>query len=157
MTSDETILGVLEGVSYQTFDTIYDLIFTTRRVIAVIIRDPLDISYNKPGFQQIFFGELFTKRKEQLERNRIAEERHRATREKALDELGAIHPRNFEIRYDAIISVEVTRRLLRQSLIFHLSTSSQLERKICFSLPKEKVPDTLTIMKLVLSAKVKHK
>jgi hypothetical protein len=40
--SMEKIIGSLVGVNGHTFDIVYDLFFTTERVIAVIIRHPAD-------------------------------------------------------------------------------------------------------------------
>ena len=39
----EEVIGSLVGVSGSSFDTLYDLFFTTERVIAVLIQHPADV------------------------------------------------------------------------------------------------------------------
>ncbi len=156
MASMERVVGSLAGVSHISFDTIYDLLFTTERVIAVIIRPPIDVLY-RAGIAQLLLGDWLVKRNDQLERNRIADERRSAAQEKSPDELLSSHRFNFEIRYDVVTSAEVTRGLLHSSLNFHLAGPSTVTRKISFTLTKDKIPNALHLLSLVLPSKIKGK
>ena len=92
----EKNIGSLEQVSGHTYDTIYDLVFTTERVIAVIIQHPNDIMY-KFGVSGMLLGGKLGGGNDRPQRMRIAEERRRDYEEKTFDELVDSHRFNFEI------------------------------------------------------------
>jgi len=150
----ERVVGSLAGLSGHTFDEIYDLLFTTERVIAVIIQHPTDIPY-RPKVTEFFIGRGRTMRKEQLEREGIAESRRRALKERAPDELVDLHPRNFGIYYNVITSAKVKRGLFRSRLEFHASEESTVGRRICFGITKKHIPDAERLLDLVLPTKTK--
>jgi len=154
----ERVIGSLVGVSGHTFDILYDLLFTTERVIAVIIQHPTDIPYQFTAvWRTILFGNSLAIRREQLERQRIAQTRRQALQERTLDELAAIHPMNFEIRYSAITSVEIMRRLFQSQLRFYVSGPSTKEQIIRFTLPQKQIPEAQRLLELVLLSKTKGK
>ena len=154
----EKIVGSLVGVSYHAFDIVYDLLFTTERVIAFIIQHPNDIPHQHPSMMEdVFFGSMLRKPKEKPERVKIAQERRRSLQEKPLDELVALHPSNFEVRYSAVTSVEVTRGLFQSQLMFNISSPSAREQKVRFSLSKKQIPDAQGLLDLVLLSKIKEK
>ena len=131
----EERFGSLRRVSGHTFDTIYDLVFTTERVIALIVEHPGDIPHSF-GMMEMLVGGQLGKQGERIERKRIAEERRRAHEERSLDELVGLHRLNFEIYYRQIVSIEVRRGLLQRSLTFYLSVPSGPGRPIRFRLKK---------------------
>jgi hypothetical protein len=152
----EKSIGALERVRGHTHDTIYDLLFTTERVIAVIIEHPTDVPL-RFGVTELFLGGQLLKQSQRPERMRIAEERRRAYKEKTLDELAVSHRFNFEIRYRVITSLEITRGLFQSRLKFHISGPSIAERTIQFTLTKDQAPKARHLIDQVLSSKIKKK
>jgi hypothetical protein len=152
----EERIGLIEQVSGHTYDTIYDLLFTTERVIAVIIQHATDVPY-KTNVMDLFIGGQLSKQRERPERRRLADERRRACREKPLDELVASHRLNFEIRYSAVTSVEVSRGFFRSHLKFRISGPSTPERTYHFTLPGVQVPNARHLIDQVLPSKLKGK
>ena len=153
----ETIVGSLVGVSYHTFDTVYDILFTTERVIAFLIQHPNDILHNRESWSEFFLGSMLTKRTEQSERAKIAQARRRGLQEKPVDELVALHPSNFEIRYSEVASVEIARGLFQSQLRFDASRPSTTRPIIRFTLSKRQIPDAQRLLERVLASKVKRK
>jgi hypothetical protein len=151
----EKSVGFLERVSGHTYDTIYDLLFTTERVIAIIVQHPMDVPF-KFGITELFFGGQLTKQRERLNRMRFAEERLRTYKGKTFDELLAIHRFNFEIPYTKITSVEVTRGLFHSRLKFHITGPSISGRTIHFTLGKNQIQDARNLLNLVLPLKIKR-
>ena len=151
----EEVVGSLVGVSYHTFDIIYDLLFTTERVIAFIIQHPTDIPF-RPTWREFFFGGLLTRRTEQPERAKIARSRRRTLQDKSIDELVAANPFNFEIRYREVTSVEVTRGLLQSQLRFDTSKLSTTRKIISFNISKKQLPDAQHLLEQVLASKIKR-
>ena len=150
----EKILGVLERVSGYTYDTIYDLIVTNERVIAVILQHPSD-EIHKLGIGGLLFGGRFAKGRKRPERKDIVENRLRSYEEKTFDELMASHRFNFEIVYDHVSSVEVTNRFFKSHLKFRLSRPSRPDITIHFSLHKNQFSDAKQLMGQVLNSKIK--
>jgi len=149
----ETVVGSLVGVSYHTFDTVYDLLFTTERVIAFIIQHPADIPY-RPTWREFFFGGMLTKRTEQPERAKIAQARRHTLQEKSIDELVTVDPLNFEIRYSEVTSVKITRGLFLSQLRFDASKLPTTRQTIRFTLSKKQIPDAQRLLELVLASKI---
>jgi hypothetical protein len=152
----EDRIGLIEQVRGHTYDTIYDLLFTTERVIAVIIQHPTDVPY-KPGVMDLFFGGQMAKQRELPERRRLAKERRLAYKEKPFDELVTSHRSNFEIRYSTVTSIEVTRGFFHSHLKFHISGPSAAGRTFHFTLAGVQVPNARHLIDLVLPLKVKGK
>ena len=153
----EKIVGSLGGVSHHTFDTVYDLLFTTERVIAFIIQHPNDTPYRTTSMlKELFLGGMLTKRMEQSERVEITQARRRSLQEKSIDELVALHPLNFEIRYREVTSVEVTRGLFQSQLRFDASNLPTTRQIIRFTISKEQIPDAQRLLELVLAPKMKR-
>jgi hypothetical protein len=152
----EEIVGSLVGVSYHTFDTIYDLLFTTERVIAFIVQHPTDIPYH-PSWKQFLIGGMLSKRTEQSEQAKITQARRHSLQEKSIDELVALHPLNFEIPYREITSVEIRRGLFQSQLRFDALKLSTTRRIIRFTLSKGQIPDAQRLLELVLASKINRK
>ncbi len=149
----ETVVGSLVGVSGHTEDTKYDLIFTTQRVISVLIKHPLDVPY-QPRIAEIFIGGKLAHLDEERQREKIAQERRLAL-SGTLDELAAAHPLNSEIPYDAINSVEVTRGFFRSQLKFNVTESAAAGKRTRFTLRRQQVPEARRLLARVLPSKLK--
>ena len=154
----EKIVGSLVGVSYHTFDNVYDLLFTTERVIACNIQNPGDVSYRFTSMlKDVFLGRLLTRRTEQSEQAETIQARRHSLQEKPIDELVALHPSNFEIRYSEVTSVEITRGLFQSQLKFEVPKLSPARQIISFTLSEQQIPDAQRLLEMVLSSKIKGK
>lgn len=153
----EKVIGSLKGVSGHTYDTIYELIFTTERVIAFLIQSPSDTPSRIGVLEYFFLGSWRSRHSEQLVKRRITEERARILQEKPLDELVQSNRLNFEIPYDEINSVEISRGLFQSYLKFHVLTPSTANYCVKFTLNKKQVSDARSLLNLVLSSKIKEK
>lgn len=153
----ETVLGCLSGVTYHTFDTVYDLVFTSERVIAFIIQHPSDALEYPSMWETVATGRLMARRREQHQRAASAEARRLTLQEKTPAELLAAHPVNFEVRYSAVTSVEITRHLLQLQLVFDVSPSSATRRPVRFNLSKKHLADAQDLVDRALAPKVKRK
>ena len=154
----EKIVGSLVEISYHTFDNVYDLLFTTERVIACNIQHPGDTSYRFTSMlKDAFLGRMLTKRMEQSERAKTIQARRHSLQEKPINELVALHPSNFEIRYREVTSVEITRGLLQSQLRFEVPKLPPTRQIISFTLSKEQIPDAQRLLELVLAPKIKGK
>jgi len=152
----EEVVGSLVGVSYHTFDTVYDLLFTTERVIAFIIQHPADIPY-RSTWKVFFFGSMVAKGTERSERAKITQARRHTLQEKSIDELLTVHPLNFEIRYREVNSVEIRRGLFQSQLRFDTSKLSTTRQIVRFILSRKQVPDAQRLLELVLASKIEGK
>ena len=150
------VIGVLDRVSGHTYDTIYDLIFTNERVIAVIVSHPTDESH-KLGLAGLIIGGRLAKGRKRPERKSIAEERRRNYEEKTFDELMASHRFNFEICYNYVTSVEITRRFFKSHLKFRISRPSIPDFTIHFTLTKNQFTNAQQLLDLALPSKIKGK
>ena len=154
----EKIVGSLVGVSHHTFDTVYDLIFTTERVIAFIIQQPGDNPYRSTSMlKDVFLGSMLTKRMEQSERAKITQVRRRRLQEIPIDELVAQHSLNFEIHYTDVTSCEITRGLFQSQLRFDASNLPTTRQAIRFTISKEQISDAQRLLELALASKIKGK
>ncbi len=149
----EKDIGTLEKVRGHTFDTIYDLHFTTERMIVLIIQHPLDLPYN-PGITDLFLGARSGKKREMPERMKIAEDRRRLHREKNFDDLIANHRFNFEIPYEKVESVEIKRGLFHSRLKLSISGPSNSVKKIKFTLARKQTADAKRLLDHVLPLKI---
>jgi len=152
----ERSIGFLERVSGHTYDTIYDLLFTTERVITLNVQHPTEVSY-KFGITELFLGGKLARQLERFDRKKSAEERLRAYKEKTFDELLAGHRFNFEIPYSMVTTVEVTRGWFHTHLKFHINSPSIIGRTMHFTLTKDQVPDAQNLLNLALPLKIKEK
>lgn len=152
----EKSVGFLGRVKGHTYDTIYDLLFTTERVIAIVVQHPTDMPY-RFGAMELFLGGQLARQSHRPQRKGFPEERLRTYEGKTFDELLASHRFNFEIRYSMVTSVEVSLGLFRSHLKFHLSGPSAAGRSIHFTLTKEQVPNARQLIDLVLPLEIKEK
>ena len=154
----EKIIGCLTGIYFHSFDNVFDIFFTEERVIACNVKHHSDIPYQQSSaIRELFFPGFSRKRAEHTKQAQISYERRQSLQDKTPDELMAMHRSNFEIPYSEIISVEISRGLLRSYLQFNTSNPSPLRQKICFLLSKKQIPDAQGITERVLASKVKKK
>jgi hypothetical protein len=152
----ERSIGFLERVSGHTYDTIYDLLFTTERVITLMVQHPSEVSHQF-GVKELLFGGLLVKKRERFDGKTSDEARFRAYKEKTFDELLADHRFNFEIPYSMVATVEVTQGLFQKRLKFHINNPAIPGRTIHFTLAKDQIPEAQNLLKLALPLKIKEK
>jgi hypothetical protein len=152
----EKSIGFLEGVSGHTYDTIYDLLFTTERVIALLVRHPTEVPY-KFGVTELLLGGHLARQLERLDRRNSTPERLHTDQEKTFNELLASHRFNFDILYNMVTTVEVTRGLFQTRLKFQLNSPSTTRKTIHFTLTKDQVPKAHNLINLALPLKTKEK
>jgi hypothetical protein len=150
----EKSIGFLERVSGHTYDTIYDLLFTTERVIALIVQHPTEVPY-KFGVTELLLGGILTRQRERFDRKKSAAERLHTDQEKTFDELLAGHRFNFEILYSMVTTIEVTRGLFQTRLKIQLNSPSTTGRTVRFTLAKDQGPKALNLINLALPLKTK--
>ena len=152
----ENVIGILKEVIGHTYDTIYDLYFTEERLIAVLIQHPSEVFDYKTStsWQNILLGNSFSKRKEQNERNRLADERRSKNKAMTPSELAATHPANFLIRYESIANLEINTGLMGAKL--KISLSDPKGKNLSFSLTKKQAQEVLPILESVLPSKIKR-
>lgn len=151
----EKIIGILERVSGHTYDTIYDLIVTNERVIAVVLQHPSD-EIHKLGLKGLLIGGALAKGRKRPERMEIVEERRRNYEEKPFNELMTSHRFNFEISYDNVSSVQITNRFFKSHLKFRVSRPSIPDITIHFTLQKNQYSDAKQLIDQVLASKIKE-
>jgi hypothetical protein len=151
----ETIVGSLSGLVGRTYDIIYDLYFTTGRVIAVIIRHPADIPpSSSSSWMSLIFGNLPEKRTEQIKQLNLSSRRRQASQDASPEELLAQNELNFDIAYADVASVEIKHDLLQWKLRFNLSEPSNM-RRVDFTLSKTQLPEARRLLESVLKSKIK--
>ncbi len=145
----EKKIAFLRHVSGHTYDTVYDLLFTTERMLALIVWYPGDVPV-KFGMMEMLISGQFTKRGERMAKIRLVEERRRLHEEKHPDELVGLHRLNFEIPYGTAASIEVNRGLIRSCLNVRIAGPSHTERTIRFRLAKAQTGEAQKLVGEVL-------
>lgn len=153
----EEVIGSLRPVSGHTYDTVFELIFTTERVIIFLIQSPSDTPARIGILELFVMGNWRNKYSERLEKKQIADERIRNLQKKSLDELISSHRLNQALRYDDITSVEIKRGMFDASLRLRASTPSNGDYKVKFTIEKKQVPEAQRLLELVLKEKIKGK
>jgi hypothetical protein len=135
----------------------YDLIFTSERIIADIIKHPEDIpSCQYMSINSLFIGNWLSKRKEQIEQYRISNERRAAIIKLTPDELLKLNIHNFEIKYKDIISVELERGLIETRLKFAIGNAGQKKRQRDFTIKRQHISKTKQLLEKSLKSKIKE-
>lgn len=154
----ETVVGVIQEVSGHTFDILYDLYFTEERLIAVLIQHPGEVmNYQSSlSWQNIFLGNTISKRKEQNDRHRLADERRSNNKAMTPSELAASHRANHEIRYESIATLEIKTGILGASL--KITQTDPAGKSISFGLTKKQAQEVRPLLEMVLpSSRLKWK
>jgi hypothetical protein len=151
----EGVVGALKGVRGRTFDTVYDLFFTDKRVIAAILIHPSDFNdiYRKTDLGKVLLGgspQEWAVKKRSLN---LIESRRSAFANKTIDEILALHWSNLEIDYENISYVTVGKGLLKKSLKF--AVKNPPGKKFSFSLEESQIAEAEELVKKVLPGKTK--
>ena len=152
---ESAIVGALKGVRGRTVDTVYDLFFTDKRMIAAILTHPSDFNdiYAKINLTNLVFGNSTKLRAVKMRSLDLIESRRSAFTNKTADEILALHRSNLEIDYENIIHVTVKKGLLTKSLEF--AVQNPPGKKVSFSLEENQIAETEELLKKVLPGKTK--
>lgn len=153
----ETIIGTLSELSGHTYDMVYELIFTSERIVAVIIQHPEDTRSYQSAYSlgSIMLGSLAFKRKEQQEQYRISDERRESITKLTPEELLKSSEYNFEIKYDQVTSVQISRGLIETKLKFMIQNDKLGMLQRIFTMPKKQIPEARNLLEQVLKSKIK--
>jgi len=150
----EKIVEVLRGLEGGTTDTIYDLFFTDKRVIAAIVlhhSDSSDMYMKHNPLTSMFIGGMWKSKEINMRSGKLLDERRRAFEHMSPEEIAKSHRANKEIDYDDIISVNIKKGFLTTALEFNIQTHPN--KKIKFSLKKAKIAEAERVIdKIILSA-----
>jgi hypothetical protein len=131
---------------------VYDIFFTNRRLVVVMVKSPDDVTFNSSSWKSLI-GNWMDKRKEEQTRDSVFQKRLQQEKELSLDELIQAHPQNFEMSYDNVTSVQITRSFFQYQLKLHGKSSLPNPLPRTFNLRKEQVPELQRLIDLVLSEK----
>lgn len=151
----EGVVGALRGVKGRTVDTVYDLFFTEKRMVAAILIHPSDFNdiYGKIDLTTLVFGNFLKQRAVKMRSLELIESRRSAFEKKTVDEILALHRSNFEIEYGNVISVTVRKGFLTKSLEFTVQNPSG--KKVSFSVEESQIAEAEQLVRKVLPGKAK--
>ncbi len=151
----EDVVGVLRGVKGRTVDTVYDLFFTEKRMVAAILIHPSDFNdiYGKIDLTTLVFGNFLKQRAVKMRSLELIESRRSAFEKKTVDEILALHRSNFEIEYGNVISVTLRKGFLTKSLEF--TVQNPPGKKVSFSLEESQIAEAEQLVRKVLPGKAK--
>lgn len=117
-----------------------------------MVRTPGDVIPTTSWFS-IFISSRGARRKEDKQRDEIAADRHRKSRNLSPDELLARSDHNFEMKNSNIVSIQMKRNIAgRYNIKFHLNISGRkLSRN--FSIEKGQVPEAKQLFTRVFQEK----
>jgi len=149
----ENIIEVIEGLTGFTTDTIYDLFFAEKRVIAAIVLHNSDLTemYKKPNPLSFLFGGWFESKEFKMRSTKLIDERRRTFKRKTLNEILTMHKANMEIDYENIISATIKKGLLTTSLEFKVQKHPK--KKIKFSLKRSQIAEVKRVISKILPMK----
>jgi len=150
----EEIVGYLQEVSGHTYDMLFDLYFTSERIIVVLIQSPGDVTPSTSWFT-LFISAWGSRRQEKEKLGEIASERRRKSKNLNPDQLLTKGQQNSQIRFDDIVSVRVKKSIfLHYNLQFTMSVNGrQFNRN--FGIDKEHVDQIQPLLEKLLPTKYK--
>ena len=151
----EGVVGVLKGVRGRTADTVYDLFFTDKRMIAAILIHPSDFNdiYRKTDLTTFLIGGFPKEIAFKTRSLNLIQSRRSTFANKTVDEILALPRSDLEIDYENIIYVTVKKGILRKSLEF--AVKNPLGKKVSFSLEESQIAEAEELLKKVLPGKAK--
>jgi hypothetical protein len=128
------IIGRIENATGHTQDIVYDLVFMTDRILALIVRHPADVPY-RYGLMDFFVGQTASRREERTAKGQIAEDRRASYSDGSPDEWIAKSERNFEIHAERITALSITKGIFSPRLIVTIRRDGG-EKTLRFGLPR---------------------
>ena len=155
MESSKRIVGVVEGVTGQTYDTHYDLFFTGNSVVAAVVLHPSDLTGTCEArrFEELLIGSVLRRQELRAWSRRLEEERRQSYRNKTIQEVLRTHSSSFEIPYDHIVSARVSHTILGSVLEFVTATENGTRRRVKFRPRRDHLARVENLLSLVLPDK----
>ncbi len=150
----EHVVETLQGLTGETFDSVYDLFFAEKRMIIAVVLHPSDLAdkYQRPNLlTTIFLGDALRSHEIKMRSIKIMDERRLAFKSKSLDEILTMNRANIEIDYENIISVTIKEGFLTSHLIFEVQKNPK--KKINFSLKKKQIAEAERVINRILPSK----
>lgn len=144
----EEVLDKLKNVSLHTFDIVYDLVFTSQRLIAVNILHPEDVP-SKYSLRTALIGNAYEQRQQKIERYEIEQKRRGKEKTASPEELLQLSPRNFALPYEQIISTEIKHRFFTWQIDINLINNNKSSRQVRFNITKKQVPEAQRLLGLI--------
>jgi|WetSurMetagenome_2_1015567.scaffolds.fasta_scaffold140645_1 hypothetical protein len=132
---------------------VYDLYFTTERIIVISIQHPGDVQ-NSDSWVTFLFGGWINRRSDQFEQDKLSKERRNLAQRSTPAELLGQNPHNFEIPSNIIKSIEISRKLFQWQIRFHVS-HPEIVRRTHFSLNQNQVAEARRLVGLILPTRPK--
>jgi len=104
-------------VSGFTYDMLYDLYFTPERVIVVMVQNPGDMMPST-SWTTVFVSSPWTRHVEKEKRDEMTASQRGWMRDLSPDDMLAKSERNYQIRYNNVVSVEIKRGIFQSTIKF---------------------------------------
>jgi len=131
---------------------LYDIYFTSERIIFVLIQTPGDVTPSNSWFT-LFISSWGSRRQEKEQLRDIASERRRKSKNLSPDQLLAKGKQNSQIRFDEIVSVRIKKNLfLQYNLQFTMSVNGR-QFKRNFGIDQEHVDQIQPLLEKLLPTK----
>lgn len=149
----EKIVAVLKGLKGSTIDTVYDLFFTEKRMIAAIVLQPSDLAkeYSKPDITTLLVGGYYKQREIKIRSQQLIEERRFDFENRTPDEILASNRANLNINYENILSVKIKKGFLGRSLEFETQTPPR--KKVHFQIETNQLDESEELVKKIFPNK----
>ena len=154
---DSDIIEMVEDVVGRTLDTRYDLIFTTKSLIAAVILHPTDLNeaYTKRApLEELIVGGGIRRKEAQALARRVQAERRDGFKNKTANEILSAHRANFQILYEHVLSAKIRKGLFGISLEFDVNTANGVRGKCKFQLHEAQIENVQRLLNLTLPGKV---
>jgi hypothetical protein len=136
---------------------LYDLIFTDKRMIAILVYHPNDTLTIGSSFfiRSLFVGNWLLR--EPNRQDRIAQSRREALKSQSPDEIVAKNPKALTTSYDNVSAVEISQHWFQTQLRFYLSNPGDAVKVRSYTLSSKQIPQARQLLEQVLKSKIKEK
>lgn len=138
----ESIVKIFSDVHGHTYDTILDLVFTTRRLLVVQIlspRDGRDLRFAQ-SLLSLFIGSSGQRRAEGLKRFRIASERRQKLMQLPPERIAEEDECMLDVRYDLLLKASFKRSIFGREVTFSF-VKDGIKRTVSLHLTREQYED----------------
>lgn len=152
----EEVICVVEDVQaatgmYTATDTwainIYDMFFTNKRIIMAVIYPPSNIRTAYTGSSEALAAAINL-----LNIGKIKKLSREQFKGRTLDEILSLHRESFEIPYESVKSVKLSKSIITKKGILEITAPWRgQEKKLRFSIPKNRLEDVKEVINKYLS------
>jgi hypothetical protein len=144
----ESIVRIFDDVRGHTYDNIFDLVFTEKRILALRILTPFDgkSGHNISSMASLFVGSGFSRRNESIKRTELADKIRNSFKSMSLDELTSDSESCLEIPFSSVESISLSRGLLDQSIQISILGTQNARVKVKFHPDSEQLDEMQKIL-----------